>query len=344
MRIRALNGLSKSAVVFGIIFSVLLALLTWLVVEKPFRDKRFLTRTQVFAAALVSILALVTAYALGVMHLYVERRDRSALSLTVEERVGPNYGLDPTCDGMRSFDATCRTSEAPEIAVWGDSYAMHLVDALIASESKTKVIQLTKSACGPMLGLAPITSSISPAMAQDCIDFTSSVLHWLERNRSVRYVVLSSRFAHYVSGDSRVLSANKIVPGSLVLVKTALLRTISELRSHGLVPILVSPPPSATYDIGHCLLEATVLTQDLSLCDFSAKDFYARDASIVGLFDSLKGKVEQIRLDQVLCDIEKCQASDGGKTFWYGDTGHLSVEGSAEIGRRLKLYSLVRSF
>src|SRR3546814_3034971 len=55
----------------------------------------------------------------------------------LDHRIRPNLGLSVTCDGDGTFSPACRTSENPEIVVWGDSYAMHLV----RSEVHTSDIQ-----------------------------------------------------------------------------------------------------------------------------------------------------------------------------------------------------------
>ena len=69
-----------------------------------------------------------------------------------------SLGFGAACEGYRRFDAPamCRNAPSPRMLVWGDSFAMHLVDGLAAT-SPGGVLQATKSACGPLLGIAQVT-------------------------------------------------------------------------------------------------------------------------------------------------------------------------------------------
>ena len=86
-----------------------------------------------------------------------------------------NTGLSPACDQQTDewLDKDeCRTSEAPTVAVWGDSYAMHWVAGL----EGLPLVQMTKSACAPVEGVAHTSVQYTTAWARECIAFNDSVL------------------------------------------------------------------------------------------------------------------------------------------------------------------------
>lgn len=104
-----------------------------------------------------------------------------------------NYGLGGEC---REFteDPDCRTSDKPEMLLWGDSYAMHLVPALLASDPELAMMQQTKSGCAPIPGLSMLVPERSLSWAHECIGFNNVVLDELSNKSGIRYMVLSSRF------------------------------------------------------------------------------------------------------------------------------------------------------
>src|SRR3546814_6653582 len=104
----------------------------------------------------------------------------------LDHRIRPNLGLSVTCDGDGTFSPACRTSENPEIVVWGDSYAMHLVQGILASNPSAQVVQLTKSACGPIFGLTPISNKYPIRWSEECNAFTGKVRDWLTSNDYVK--------------------------------------------------------------------------------------------------------------------------------------------------------------
>src|SRR5690606_6190271 len=81
--------------------------------------------------------------------------------------LSPNPGLAATCSqagpAWRDLPA-CRTSPTPVIAIWGDSNAMHLAPGL----ADLPIVQMTKSACGPILGIAQIDAEFSESWARQC--------------------------------------------------------------------------------------------------------------------------------------------------------------------------------
>jgi len=64
----------------------------------------------------------------------------------------------------------------PEILIWGDSFAMHLVPGFLgAANNEPRIVQATRSECGPLLGYAAIgqSSSTKGTWARDCINSTT---------------------------------------------------------------------------------------------------------------------------------------------------------------------------
>ena len=192
-RIRLYNGVSDTTYLALIAVSFALSYLTWRFVETPVRKGLLLSRAYLFSAAIAASLVLMAAG--GAEFLTGGMVPPRPTALSLSQRIQENPGLGAQCINGTTVTQSCRTSDDPEIVVWGDSFAMHLVDAILASNPHAKLIQMTKTLCGPIVGMAPILDrTYSAAWASDCIAFNDDVLRWAEQHQSVRYVVMSSIF------------------------------------------------------------------------------------------------------------------------------------------------------
>jgi peptidoglycan/LPS O-acetylase OafA/YrhL len=270
-----------------------------------------------------------------------------------------NYGLAATCEYDSRFVAKpqCMTAGKPTLMVWGDSYAMHLVPGLARSWTSGGMIQATKSACGPFLGMA-LKNIVKPdegiyknqVWAEKCIEFNQSVLDYLRDSPSIRIVVLSSPFAEYLAGDNveHVLQEN----GQLLTsasepadVVAGLHRTARAIRALGRKVIVVAPPPSSNFDVGACLereISGAVAIGGKPGCLIDRAEYEAKRAPVLSFLKSASHResLGVISFDPLLCGPVSCRTMIDG-TMIYRDSGHLSVEGSKLIAERMQLARLI---
>ena len=270
------------------------------------------------------------------------------------EMMRKNYGFDESCDS-RAIDIpieTCRNSDAPEVIVWGDSFAMHLVPGL-ANVSDRGVVQATRSFCGPILDLAPIEKSTryNRNWAEYCLEFNMNVLDLILNSRNIKTVVLSSLFSQYTDAQkySNLTVSGDVFLPNLETTAKALNETINRLRAIEKNVVIISPPPIAEFNVGRCLeRQATqkLLVQD---CDIPKSDYLKTSSSVLALMDRVVAPV--LRLDHILCDEDVCKTEWDGVPL-YRDEGHLSHDGSivlmhylAEVGllRDVKLIELTQT-
>lgn len=254
------------------------------------------------------------------------------------ERLKPNFGLDRACSNDFTLSESCRTNESPEVLIWGDSFSMHLVSGILASNPDAKIVQMTKSNCGPFFDIAPVRVG---AFADRCLEFTESVRKWLHSNSSIKYAVMSSPFTLYYSpgakvklrsGDEIIISKNE--------VKEEFISTLNELKRLGITPVIFSPPPSTGDNIGKCLDQASFFGGELSGCDFNKSQITKIQATIYDWLLELEPSYNVINLDDYLCNSDVCK-THFENIFVYRDKGHLSIEGSKELGKQLGFYDLI---
>lgn len=339
-RHRSLTEPSKLLLFTLSLLSLLLAYLSWRYVEKPFRTKGAISRRTVAKFALsASVLYLTIGFSGHITNGFngydIENRPTQE---SIEARLRPNHGLDDACEGSFTLSPDCRTSDTPEILIWGDSHAMHLVQGIMSSNPDAKIIQLTKSVCGPFFDIAPVTSKYPVSWAKDCLIFTSKVHKWLRQNTSIKYAVISSPFGQYLSQDILHRNGN-LLKSNMDTVTSEFIKTMNELKSMGIIPIVFASPPSNGNDLGRCLAKAEWLKLNLDNCDFNISQLSKERIRTYTFLDNLlsKYKVKIIRLDNFLCNKIHCKTHFD--SIWvYRDKGHLSYEGSTELGKRYDFY------
>ncbi len=324
------------------ILTFILAYLTWRYIETPFRIKKYLNQSQIFQCALIGsvffiCIGLIGFFTNGVFITSAKRLEALALN----NRISVNYGLNEECEGDYTESSLCRTSANPEVLVWGDSFAMHLVDGLIASNPNINVIQKTVSNCGPFLEIAPISSGYPRSWSEKCISINDKVFEYLKNSPNIKYVVMGSPFEQFIGKDAKILTRQGTIEDGKSAAFKAMQLTINQIRALKKTPVIFSPTPQNGQNIGKCLVKSTFFNIDNKICDIKYSDSLAKQSEV---FDFLK-KVEKITtvvwLSDFLCSSHLCKTSKNGILF-YRDEEHLSHEGSAFIGKEMNFYSLLK--
>lgn len=324
------------------LLTLVLAALSWRFVERPFRERGRISRRSVVVLALAGSLLFV---AFGLVGRATEgsfgRSHTLAEAQRLEAKIATNYGLRRGCSAREELPSDCMTASGPDIAVWGDSYAMHLMQGLQASWDGSGIVQLTSSECAPIPGQAPVTRGESPRRAEECIEHNDGVLRYIERTPSLRYVVLSARFERHIGDEAILLRDGRIVPGRDVALD-GLVDVLRQLRAHGLVPLVVSAPPRNGVDVGRCLVAAALAGQDPAACDVALADDLRLNVSTHDFLARIEAEVTVLRLHEGMCAGAVCPAQVNG-VFLYRDAGHLSREGSAWLGRHMDFGARIRN-
>jgi hypothetical protein len=250
--------------------------------------------------------------------------------LSLDRRLVANHGLHSDCDSSFTESPNCYTSPTPTMLVWGDSYAMHLVQGLLASESGLNLQQHTMPGCSPLLGLSQLPPSKRSNWAARCIKFNDDVLDWLKRTPSVKTVVLSSPYMGVLENPLYTRGGKLVQQSAMEAVRQSMLATAETIRQSGAKVVIVSPPPVSGWDIGHCLEQSVFQGLDTErTCAFPLDD--TSEAS--RLLRLVSQDVPVYWLQDDVCTSGTCQASRDG-VLLYRDNGHLTIEGSSSLGKR----------
>ncbi len=317
----------------------LLAAATWYLVEQPARRARGLSAKPILALGGAVTLGF---FALGHLGEKIDRfKLRGEAYARIDHVLRANDGLDRACrdDGWTS--PKCRTAEAPEIAVWGDSYAMHIVQALASVEPHTGVIQATRGACPPILGAAPYGSRRPASWSRQCMRQNESILQLIKQYPSVRYVVMSSFFTTLATPGSRLLLSDNTTKAAEDAAFGAFVATLERLKAEGVSPIIIAPPPQNGLNQGRCRANVLLFGSPDS-CTFPLEQAEVEQKHERAFLRRLEAQgARVIWLDGAICPGGVCAAGRGEVSI-YKDTGHLTVEGSLWLGREMQLPGLVR--
>jgi len=325
------------------ILSIPLAYLSWRYVEKPFRTKGTFSRKQIFLYSIIgSVVFIVVGLAGHFTDGFDSRNTNSVFSAqAIAHKLKVNHGLSETCEGEFTLSRDCRTDDKPEILIWGDSFAMHLVQGIMASKPDAKIIQMTKSVCGPFFDVAPVSAKYPVSWAKGCLEFTAKVRTWLKGNKTVKYAVLSSPFGQYLSTNRQLLSrSGELSYANAELAYKEFERTLNELQQLGITPIVFSPPPANGIDLGRCLAKAEWRGIGLDNCNFEAGDISQNRLLVYKFLKTIKKNHSVVFLSDLICVDSRC-STHLDNYFIFRDSGHLSHEGSAAVGEKFNFYNMV---
>lgn len=326
------------------LLSVPLAALQYRFVETPFRGAwRQAPRRLVLGAVLCcSALAVLATPVVT-----------NALYPTAVRLAGPtpNVGLSWICDQRSdAFIArpVCQTAATPRVALLGDSIAMQWTTALAARSAEIGgVVQITKSACAPVLGAAHTSRHRTRRWAESCISFVRDSVEKISRDPNIRHVILSPMFSQvFMAPDRRILVDGEIIGPGPRAASRGLRELVSRLVAAGKHVVLLGPAPDNGKNFGACFerLATGALTFGRRSCSLSLDAFKKRRQPMI---DALNSYLDQKGVNvlwphDVLCQSGECRTFRN-RTPYYVDNAHLTVEGTKHVLDGLGIWSMLRA-
>ena len=240
IRADSLKHPSQTALLLGLAASFLLAWLSYRFFEKPLRYGF----SQSKASSGLFVMLFLWAFLLSGVSLFYVQKGHSEQSVQIND-FSPNKGLSTKCDDPDNWNGDCVRGDGDVLnIVWGDSYAMHLIDGIIASNPDVNLIQMTKSSCAPTLELANRRNTERQNDFEACLKHNHNVIEFIRENQSiVKHVVLASPFLYLSNPNFTVDFRGTEQQGSTDILMAALSSTVEELIALDIAVTIVSPPP-----------------------------------------------------------------------------------------------------
>lgn len=339
-----LNEMPTTVALCLILLSILFAFVSWRFVEKPFRNRSFLTRRLVLTSSASILLAIVLVANTALEEdLGLDRVTAAGHSTRwLEEFTKPNYGLGRNCDkSTEDVDEACSFGIKPDYILWGDSYAMHLAQAMVAGEISFK--QMTMSACAPIVGIAPFTSRYGLDWGEGCFSHNDRAINEILESDITR-VVLSSPFGVLTDTTGSWNIRGSVVPSEEAMGFESLIETIEILQSNERSVVIVSPMPRPPFSAADCMIQGSFLGKSFDHCNFerSIDRRQAMYEALQRISDESGAKV--VYLSDLVCDEELCFVEINGIPL-YRDSSHLPPAGSTALGEHTNFVdALTRAF
>ena len=318
-------------------------------IETPIRQIRMRNSRQLVASVVASAAVLSIGFA-GYAANSIFARTR-----IVQEQHGVAGLPIPGCfteDGIQ-FKGDCTQTSTPEVLVWGDSFAAHIVPGLLASDVPA-MAQASKGQCGPFANFAFLAQPSELRWTIGCLSYNESVLNYIAAHLSIKVVVLSARYSRYVEKAMEFVSNDQGViremAGGQTDVVDAFALTVHQIRALHRRVVVVSPPPQASFEVAKCYERrdaGLLVLGQFKSCEIQGSGFDPRSSATTSLIMDMSkaADVPVIWLDASLCQHGECK-TEIESTPLYRDRSHLSAAGSAALGRSVglgrQIWSLAR--
>lgn len=328
--------------VAAVLLSIVLAWLSYRLVEKPLRYH---------PSPAVPVILLASLFSLGAMGILVARLD-GIPSRTVAVNVAANafmwkeLGLfdRDDCSEKLGVPGRCMMDGKPaKVAILGDSHSTNVFLALVHHyrNSDTGVIRLGKGGCPPLYNV----KNRSSGKGDICLRVSNGNLNWVLKNPDITTVYLSSMGPMYLDPKQQRYKMSFLDNPALVnnrdVFASALNETVSRLLGAGKELILVIDWPGLGFDPKTCADTRPVRLSGFKPrdCRVPREEYEARSADYRLMLRSIAAAHPGLKIwdtAKAFCDEQYCHGKMQGQIL-YRDPGHLSLEGSKYLGEHLEL-------
>jgi len=358
----ALSGreMSPPVTALAVLISIVCAVLSYYLVEQPFRKS-----TRPSKPLLIRYFGVTIAFMLAFTFLRYSSWTLSGYPHVSQHDEGlsggceVDYGVDEPNLSKACYDTS---DPLPTVALWGDSHAGVLAPVFreVANNQGYKFVQMVKSSCLPIIGSA-IRINNYPNEARNCMHFNNEVLRLVLSEGHVRIVILTGEWSRPFSGGDKaglliLDQASRKLPsasaGSREVFYDSLASAIRPLRDAGIHVILVDDSPIYAFD-PQLRYETSIIPARHGLASFLGE--YRDDSGLATpdptpaadtateLMKNVKIEfpvVDLVELKSVFCEEQNYCAYIANGKLLYRDPGHLTLDGAKYALRRFSLPSL----
>jgi peptidoglycan/LPS O-acetylase OafA/YrhL len=354
---------ATTAIAIALAFAA--AILSYYLVEQPFRKSKQAPAPLLLRYAAVSVAVLAACAVLWFSHGVPQRNpelaklEASGFSL-VNDPCLDAYGNAKPNMSPRCYEST---GDKPAVALWGDSHSAALAPGIRAAAiaGGYSFDQFGKASCPPLNGATRFLAG-HPMLASECLQFNRKVLDLLDSDKRIRVVILAGFWTapfHQTLQDGWLtadLAHEREVPSldaSSTLFEQALTASIRALQAAGKEVIVLDDVP--IFDVSPVWrVRTTRIAARRNLASWlrlreSNDPGYASPIDAAGsaqtaallqqTLANLPG-VQLVDLKPVLCSgPSQCAYRDNDKLL-YADPQHLSADGALYALRNFRLPEL----
>lgn len=337
----------------AVLISIVLAWLTYRLIEKPMRSGRH------SKAKTITLLVLMAATGFVGYNCYY-RDGLSFRGSISQSRVSLDWPSENKSTKMclekypelekhlESIYCMISNKNDPTIALIGDSHANHFFYGLSAEYSKINenLVQLGENACPPLIDI----SSRYAGKDDWCKSIGADILKKVAQQSNIHTVILAANWNLYLAGtrfvqdgppwEIRSLS-NSLIDNNFDVFGMQMKETITLLRNAGKKIIIVKQIPELDFSPSGCIAPRPFKSERKQRECKIAKDKVQKYLSeYESYFDNFFRKYEDITIwdpKKYFCDEAYCYLMNDRKLL-YRDRVHLTLFGSEYFAEKLKIH------
>ncbi len=299
--------------------AVPIAFLSWRFVERPFRDRTWLSRRQVFGCSFAVSLVVVSAGVAGHLSSGLPERmnpSQSALFATME----PSPKRDACHGSAATYTTPFKPCAYPETdgtwAVFGDSHAVELAFALAEAlgERGGGLTHYSFSDCGPRLGFA--------TEDDPCATWTKDSLDQIRSNPAIKNVVVTYAIVGRIEDE---LSEE---------YWRAYIATLKTLVADGKRVTLVLQAPWLESPVSRIVFGDGAGGSGDGLVGLMRERWQRRTQFISERLNQVPDAVRIVDPANLFCDEDRCFAAKDGLALYFDDH-HMSIHGARLVARAI---------
>lgn len=331
----------------AVLAAIIMAVVSWALMERPFRNRAFLNRPTIFALSGAGIIATLAASAfIWAGSGLPGRISPQALAALAFANDGNTRREE--CFGVEPPRELCRlggeTTGKADFLLWGDSHADALFPGmdLAAQQTDRSGLYAARSGCAPLVGVQP---QVARARSQSwCRTFNDAVIEMLrQRPGDLGTVIITARWSvwesgarsgPYYQGPSMILIDDRYPQGSTqtnaIVFEAGLRRTVDAILETGRKVVILADVPEIGWNVPNHLYLNQRWGDPLPPAP-TPDAVSERQAGVRAVFSKLARMpgVEVIPLAPALCD-ETCLVMLRGRALYF-DGDHLSAFAAREL-------------
>ncbi|MEI8024977.1 MAG: acyltransferase family protein [Pseudomonadota bacterium] len=334
---------SRNIRIAAVILSIVLAWLTYKLVERPFRFGKY-SKTKVtilvFLMAIVGFVGYNTFERDGLMFRVVQKNN------SFTKNLGWRFWDNESCSKKFNISPCQISNQKIRLMIFGDSHGNHLYPGLV-SALPDNVGVFSGGTCTPLREITLYVSKNQKSHPCASIDYLSMNFNILDSNPTVEAILISTFLRPVLTPDikerdfygamrleSKLSTEKKLPPEELVYM--GLNRTINDILNRKKEVVLVRDTPDFEKDIrDECLRRFSF--SNSQVCGLPRAKFDQQRGIENTLIDKLKLDFPGLRVFDpfdVLCSQSECYLIRNNMPL-YRDQHHLSVYGSELLGKAI---------
>lgn len=320
-------GPLEPAVLAGVLgVTVVMAVLSWRFVEKPFRTGPWLRGRRAFAhgAAALALFLAFGGWSLASngwaarFDPQVNRVEALANSRNLDYMACKDRNAAHVLNGELCTVGAADAAGEPWL-IWGDSHAwamLHLFDEAFR-QAGAKAIVASYDGCAPLFGVSRVNYQ------GPCRAIADSVGRLIERE-GVRKVLMTAYWTGYYRDTLQVDDAVK-GPGNRAVtaqvLNRGLVRTVDRLTARGIAIYLTDPLPGARWNAPRALAAAAAWNRPIDPA-YSLEEYQTMNRDFFQTVDRLGDGISgRLSLWTMLCDGGRCRTEADGLPLYF-DNNH----------------------